>query len=60
MSKQQLIEMIRTINPAARLEFLATFREADLMAYLKQLESATRNQNGSRRRCVQPLAPEPC
>ena len=43
MNKQELIASIRKLNPTARPEFLATFREADLIAYLRQLQELIRS-----------------
>jgi len=37
MDKQELIDRIREINATARAEFLATFSEKDLTAYLEHL-----------------------
>ncbi len=37
MNKRELIDCIREINSTARPEFLATFAEEDLQAYLEHL-----------------------
>ncbi|MGE5607826.1 MAG: hypothetical protein ACM359_01100 [Bacillota bacterium] len=38
MSKRQLIEAIRDLNPTAQLPFLSQFEEGELHAYLKRLQ----------------------
>lgn len=38
MSKRDLIDQIRRMNPTAQPTFLATFRDEDLLAYLQQLQ----------------------
>ena len=48
MTKRDIIDQIRRQNPTARSEFLATFNEQDLLAYLHQLrevEAERRRQN---------------
>lgn len=42
MSKRDLIDRIRRLNPTARAEFLASFNEDDLLAYLHQLQEVER------------------
>ena len=37
MDKKELIDRIREINATAKTEFLATFSEKDLTAYLEHL-----------------------
>ena len=44
MSKRQLIDEIRDLNPTASIEFLAQFNEADLTAYLGNLKSASEHR----------------
>ena len=44
MSKRQLIDEIRVLNPTAQLQFLAQFKEEDLQAYLTNLQSANLNR----------------
>lgn len=44
MNKRQLIEAIRSFNPAIDVPFLAQFDEADLQDYLDRLEAARRKQ----------------
>lgn len=38
MSKRQLIDAIRDLNPTAQLPFLTQFEESDLQAYLRRLQ----------------------
>ena len=40
MSKRQLIDEIRTLNPTAQPEFLAQFDDAALKQYLDSLQAA--------------------
>ncbi len=42
MSKRDLIDRIRRYNPTAQPEFLASFDESDLLAYLHQLQEVVR------------------
>ncbi len=42
MSKQQLIEAIRTLNPSAATDFLGHFNEQNLQRYLHHLRYTTR------------------
>jgi hypothetical protein len=42
MSKRDLIDRIRRHNPTAQPEFLASFDEKDLLAYLHQLQEVER------------------
>ena len=44
MSKRQLIDEIRVLNPTAEQQFLAQFNEEDLAAYLTNLQSASQNR----------------
>lgn len=37
MSKRDMIDRIRRLNPTAQPEFLAEFQENDLLDYLRQL-----------------------
>jgi uncharacterized protein YueI len=45
MSKRDLIDQIRRLNPPARPEFLAEFEERALLDYLKQLSDLQREQS---------------
>ncbi len=38
MSKPEIIDRIRRMNPTAKPEFLASFSDEDLLAYLRQLQ----------------------
>jgi len=40
-----MIDRIRRINPTAQPEFLASFDEDDLLAYLRQLTELEREQS---------------
>ena len=42
MSKQEIIDHIRRLNPTASAEFLADFDQEDLLAYLHQLRELER------------------
>ena len=44
MSKGQLIDEIRGLNPTASPEFLAQFNELDLQQYLDRLQDAHDNR----------------
>jgi hypothetical protein len=44
MSKRETIDRIRRLNPTAQPEFLATFEDADLLAYLHQLQELDRER----------------
>lgn len=44
MDKRQLIEAIRTFQPAVEVAFLAQFEETDLAQYLDRLEAARRKE----------------
>jgi len=44
MSKRDLIDRIRRLNPTAQPAFLASFNEDDLLAYLHQLQEVEREQ----------------
>lgn len=46
MSKKDLVETIRNLNPTAPEDFLSLFSEADLIAYLHQLQEVTRPAMG--------------
>jgi len=45
MSKRDLIDQIRRLNPTARPEFLAEFEEQALLDYLRQLSDLHREQS---------------
>ncbi len=45
MTKRELIDQIRRLNPTAQVEFLASFCEEDLMAYLRQLRDLEREHS---------------
>ena len=42
MRKTEMIDQIRRLNPSAQTEFLASFSEDDLLAYLHQLKEVER------------------
>lgn len=44
MTKFEMIERIRQINPTALPEFLDRFAEPDLLAYLRQLQELQREK----------------
>lgn len=44
MSKFEIIEHIRKINATARPDFLSSFSDDDLLAYLHQLQEVERDQ----------------
>ena len=44
MSKRETIEVIQRLNPTASSDFLATFTEEDLLAYLHQLQEIARER----------------
>ncbi len=44
MSKRDMIDRIRRLNPSARPEFLAEFEENDLLDYLRQLSELEHEQ----------------
>jgi hypothetical protein len=44
MSKPEIISHIRRINTSAQTEFLASFSDEDLLAYLHQLQELKRDQ----------------
>jgi hypothetical protein len=44
MSKRETIDRIRRLNPTALPEFLAHFEDADLLAYLYQLQELDRER----------------
>jgi hypothetical protein len=50
--KREIINRIRRFNPSARGDFLASFNEEDLLAYLHQLQEV---DHENRRKCE----PEP-
>jgi len=43
MSKRQLIDDIRQLNPTAQPQFLAQFDEGELQQYLEHLQALARN-----------------
>ena len=45
MSKRDMIDRIRRLNPTAQPEFLAEFNDEDLLAYLRQLTELEREQS---------------
>ena len=42
MNKREMIDTIRKFNPSAQAEFLASFEQSDLLAYLHQLQELER------------------
>jgi hypothetical protein len=44
MSKLEIIDHIRRINATAQAEFLSSFADNDLLAYLRQLQEVQREQ----------------
>ena len=44
MTKRELIDQIHVLNPTAQAEFLATFDDQDLRAYLQQLREVARER----------------
>lgn len=54
MTTEQLIERVRTLNPTARVEYLARFDRLALANYLDHLISAM-EPRGPRARWVRPL-----
>jgi hypothetical protein len=46
MSKRETIERIQKLNPTARPDFLESFHEEDLLAYLRQLAELKRDPRG--------------
>ena len=52
MTKRDMIDHIRRLNPTAEAEFLARFTQDDLLAYLHQLQEIERERQ-------QRGAPEP-
>jgi hypothetical protein len=44
MSKRETIDRIRQFNPSAQADFLATFDQMDLLAYLHQLQELDRER----------------
>ena len=44
MSKRDMIDRIRRLNPTARPEFLAAFEEDALLDYLRQLSELEHDQ----------------
>ncbi len=48
MSKRQIIDAIRQMNPTARAEFLAGFCERDLLQYLEHLQEVFGRPSGER------------
>ena len=55
MTKRELVDRIRRLNPTAQAEFLAHFSEADLLAYLRQLQELAR-ERGREREAVPALS----
>ena len=47
MTKRELVDRIRRLNPTAQPEFLAHFTEEDLLAYLHQLQEIARERRRS-------------
>lgn len=54
MNKRDMIDRIRQLNPSAQPEFLASFSEADLLAYLHQLQEVAHDRR-RRERQDQPV-----
>lgn len=52
MSKRETINHIRRLNPTAQPEFLASFEQDELLAYLHQLQELERDRR-------QPVIREP-
>ncbi len=54
MSKRETINQIRRLNPTAQPEFLASFEQDELLAYLHQLQELERDRRleSSRQRAV--------
>lgn len=52
MSKRDLIDRIHDMNPTATPEFLADFTEAELVAYLKQLQELERDRRSQEKRTL--------
>lgn len=44
MTKREMIDKIRRLNPTAKPDFLADFAEEDLLAYLHQLTEVERER----------------
>ncbi len=44
MTKREMIDQIRRLNPTAHPDFLADFQEEDLLAYLHQLSEVERER----------------
>jgi hypothetical protein len=44
MSKRQLIDAIRNLNPSAPMPFLSQFEEGELQAYLARLKEIESNR----------------
>ncbi len=44
VSKREIIDHIRRINTSAQTEFLASFSDEDLLAYLHHLQEVQRDQ----------------
>lgn len=42
MTKREIIDRIVVINPTAKTDFLASFEDQDLLAYLHQLKEVER------------------
>ena len=55
MTKRDIIDQIRRQNPTARTEFLATFGEDDLLAYLHQLREVETERRRQAERELEPV-----
>ena len=44
MTKREIIDRIRCLNSGAKTEFLASFEQEDLLAYLHQLQEVERDR----------------
>lgn len=44
MTKRDIVDQIRRMNPTAEVEFLSRFSEEDLLAYLHQLQELEVNR----------------
>ncbi|NLX14203.1 MAG: hypothetical protein GXY44_11195 [Phycisphaerales bacterium] len=45
MTKNELIEQIRSVNRSAQIEFLESFTQDELLAYLHQLKELERERH---------------
>ena len=48
MSKREIVDMIHRLNPSATSDFLASFTEEDLLAYLHQLQEIARERRSQK------------